>query len=127
MKKARTLTARGKQRAIERLVKRYAVVLNLADWDIGIEWHEKNDEFTAACNADPEYQKVVLKFVPTEIPQADLPRFVRHELLHAVLWPLNHVGFHLANDDPTKDEMVRLAMEAVTTHLEKLSVWDAEG
>lgn len=125
MKKPRTLTAKGKQQTIQRLVKRYATALGLAAWDITIEWHEKNDEFTAACQADHEYERATLRFVVSEMQADQLARFVRHELFHAVLWPLSHTAYHLAADDPTKDEMVRLAMEAVTTHIEKLAIWDA--
>lgn len=120
------MTPKAKQRAIRRAFKRYRALLGLNGWRFDLEWAspKDSDEAAAGCIADPEYRRARLFFNVSKIPDDELDEHVRHELLHAVVWPLAHVAeFQADSDDESATEMIRLAHERVVTDLEYAPFW----
>lgn len=89
----KTLSPKAKKALIWRLLEHYRVALGLGDWEVAVEFYrtrtdispDPEEQCAAGCAADPEYRKMSLSFTLDELPAADLPATVIHELSHALV------------------------------------------
>jgi hypothetical protein len=112
-----------RKRRVIQLAKRYRRLLGLERWDIAIVFDDRMED-RANCAADPEYFEATVKFNLERIEDGDEECYVRHELLHCILWPLCHCADFLARENRVANEMVRLANERVTSCLERMPLWE---
>ena len=115
---------REKQAAITRAVAKYVHLFGLASWEIEVYVQAPNDDSEAKTYGEPEYRRGRLVFTLEDIAEEQIDRYVRHEVSHLVTWPLCHVAYFLAGEDKSQQEMVRLALERVTTDLEIAPFWE---
>ena len=108
---------------VHKLIEFYATQLGLYRWEFTVEFKESIKE-RASCIAQPEYREAVLSFNMVSIEDAELPRFVRHELVHCIMNQLSAVAAQLAGRDRDRREWIRQAEERVTTDLEVAPLWD---
>lgn len=113
-----------KEAQVKRLLLKWAGKLGLGDWDVDVVFPEANYKDTANCDAAPEYKQAVVYLNLTKIDESHLQDYIRHELLHAILWPLASIANDLARGDAVLLEQVRKAEERVCTDLETMPLWD---
>jgi hypothetical protein len=114
-----------RQRRVMRLAKRYAKLLGVNRWYQSVKiLFDDQMEDRASCSADPEYLEAVVRFNLDRITEGEEEAFIRHELLHCLVWPLCHTSDFLAGDNAAANEMVRLANERVTSWLEHMPLWE---
>jgi len=77
---------------IQALIDEYREPLGLDRWQVVLMVGEKSDpddDSSAGCIADPEYRQARIIFSVDRLQTGDdLDEFVAHELVHALLWPL---------------------------------------
>ena len=114
-----------RQRRILRLVRRYQRLMGLDRWDVTVRF-EVDKEDAAGCSADDEYLRAMLSFDLNGFPPEDDDTFVRHELLHCVVWEMLRVAEGLAGENEAAKEAVRAANERCVTMLERMPIWQAK-
>lgn len=108
------------QRAIQQAVLAWIDRLDMGRWDITVLFEvDIEDHSEASCDAQPEYERLTLKFDPAQIPLAQVDRYVAHELLHGPTWALMHCASTMARTK-SEQEWVRRESEALVTRLEKV-------
>ena len=108
---------------VRAVVRRWQKALGLGGWDIDVVFPEANYKDTANCEASPEYKQAVIYLNMTKLDDTQLEDYVRHELFHAVIWPLGSLAHDLAGDNKILQEQIRKAEERVCTDLETMPLW----
>lgn len=90
------------------------------------KWTELNNK--ADCESSAEYYKAYLRFdleLLSQKSDGELARFVRHELLHAVVSPLANFALELAKSDAERYQ-VGILEEHTVSDLERMPIMDLE-
>ncbi|MFQ5888058.1 MAG: hypothetical protein ACE5HY_05125 [Candidatus Hydrothermarchaeales archaeon] len=109
----------GKAKEAQRLLKKYQKLTGIDDWDIRLKFYTEN---VADCEARPEYLDAVLYLDLDKIPPEELDSWIRHEVLHCLVWSLAHLAETLTKTK-TEKELVRIEEEKLVTLLERMSIW----
>ena len=104
---------------VEASIARWQARLGLQTWFFRVEFG-KVEGGVAECEAKPEYLKADMRFDLDEIRAEYLDDYVRHELIHCLVWPLGHVADVLAAGDPKLQEWCRVSEEGLVTALERV-------
>ena len=107
---------------------RHIRLLGLEHWSFEIRWESplEGGRYGAETRASPEYYDATVTFdldvIAVRSDQVD--QYVRHELIHCIVWPLAEAGQLLAGDSEGARELIGRIEERVTSDLERLPLWD---
>lgn len=106
---------------LRRLVEFYRRPLGLDRWDLEIvEGAGLEDDAEALCHAQPEYRRATVYFDLAKIPERKRARYVLHEMIHCLTWPMAAVAEPLAKGGKFKLKALSDAHEFVTTDFEHI-------
>lgn len=115
---------RALAREAVRLVRLYVRAMGLESWDISIAFAPLEDG-GAAAGATPYFSAHLVFDLGTLAGRPEELRvFVRHELLHCVLFLLTNAASHLAETEERR-ALLRDLEETVTSVLDRMPVWDS--
>lgn len=106
----------------------HAKVLGLDRWDIGVGWRKVDGgNYAMECEAEWEYYKADIfidlsRAVEGKIKYLD--EYIRHELLHAIVWPLGQMAEKLALGSEGIQGIATMLEERVVSDLERAPFWD---
>lgn len=116
------------QNVILGLVELYGPLMGLHEWKIKVKFAEVNAEdagIGADCVAEPEYYNAEITFYLGNLAEREvdeLPAFVRHEMLHILMWPFGQLVNALTNN--SFEKAFTLVDERVTSDLERMPIWE---
>jgi hypothetical protein len=103
-------------------IKKHRDLLGLEGWDIIVSFEEVEGNMCMQTSAEPEYYKVSIDVDLRGLNDSDIDLYVRHELLHAVLWMYTHLAENLAGRKNRK--LIRGMEERLVTDLERMPFWE---
>ena len=114
----------AKERKARRCIRIWKRRLGLQAWQFTLFFHRLPDsEGKAYCIAEPEYRTAKLGFDLERVTDVEIEGFVRHEVLHCLIWSIAKLALDMADEDKVLIERVRIEEETLTTLLDSLPVW----
>ena len=101
---------------------RLSELMGLQDWDIKFTWAPVGKSYVMETSAEPEYYKATITVDLPNLDPAHLPSYLRHELLHIILWQYTEAAeaFALKRTKTT----LRKLEERMVSDLERMPLWE---
>lgn len=112
----------AKSRQVVARITELAQLMGLGSWEIKIDWHSVEGTFTMETTAEPEYYKVTISIDLPKLEYEDIDAYLRHELLHAILWQYTETAEALALKKAKST--IRKLEERTVSDLERMPLWD---
>ncbi len=116
---------RGRKRLANKVlasIKKHRDLFGMQGWDIVITFKEVEGDMCMETVAEPEYYKTMIDVDLRGLVESDIDLYVRHELLHAILWMYTNLAESLA---PSRHKKLLGGMEErLVTDIERMPFWD---